>query len=325
MIAMSAPTVLVIARPTAPHLKVLERLPGDTRIIVSNDPDRLREAAPEADVMLLGDFESPGFLRGVFPHATRLRWLHSISAGVESFLPAIAASPVPLTNGRGMYRVPLGEWAVGAMLFFAYNLRRLIRQQEEGRWERVYHDGLAGRTLGIVGYGEIGTAIAERAKPFGLKIVALRRRPELSSDDPLVDAAYRPEQLHQMLAASDYVALATPLTTETRGMIGAAEFAAMKPSAVIVNVGRGQAIDESALIEALDSGKIRGAALDVFTTEPLPAGHPFYRMKNLLLSPHSADHTPGFKEHALEIFVENFERFRRGEPLRNLVDKHAGY
>jgi len=322
---MSSPTVLVIASPSAPHLKVLERLPDDTRIIVSNDPDRLREAAPQADVMLLGDFESPGFLGGVFPHATRLRWLHSISAGVESFLPVIAASPVPLTNGRGMYRVPLGEWAVGAMLFFAYNMRRLIRQQEEGQWERVYHEGLAGHTLGIVGYGEIGTAIAERAKPFGLRIIALRRKPELSSDDPLLDAAYRPAQLHEMLAASDYVALATPLTEATRGMIGAAEFAAMKPSAVIVNVGRGQAIDEPALIDALESGKIRGAALDVFTTEPLPAGHPFYRMKNLLLSPHSADHTPGFKERALEIFVENFERFRKGEALRNLVDKHAGY
>src|SRR5712692_4645794 len=175
---MSSPTVLVIARPSAPHLKVLERLPDDTRIIVTNDPDRLREAAPEADVLLLADFESPSFLRGVFPHATRLRWLHSISAGVESFLPVIAASPVPLTNGRGMYRVPLAEWAVGAMLFFAYNLRRLIRQQEEGRWERVYSEGLAGHTLGIVGYGEIGTAIAERAKPFGLRIIALRRKPE---------------------------------------------------------------------------------------------------------------------------------------------------
>jgi phosphoglycerate dehydrogenase-like enzyme len=322
---MSSPTVLVIASPSAPHLKVLERLPPDIRMIVSNDPSQLRQAAPEADVMLLGDFESPGFLSDVFPHATRLRWLHSISAGVESFLPVIAASPVPLTNGRGMFRVPLAEWAVGAMLFFAYNLRRLIQQQEEGRWERVYHQGLAGHSLGIVGYGEIGAAIAQRARPFGLKISALRRKPELSLDDPLLDATYRPEQLHEMFAASDYVALATPLTPSTRGMIGPAEFAAMKPSAVLVNVGRGPVIDEPALIDALESGRIRGAALDVFATEPLPTGHPFYRMKNLLLSPHSADHTPGFKERALEIFVENFERFRKGEPLHNLVDKHAGY
>jgi phosphoglycerate dehydrogenase-like enzyme len=323
---MPSPTVLVLARPDSPHLKVLERLPGDMRIIVSNDLERLREAAPEADVMLVGDFESVRLLRAVYPLATRLRWLHSLSAGLDGVLtPEIVASPVPMTNGRGMFSVPLSEWAVGAIVYFAFDFRRLIRQQEEGRWERFSPDGVAGRTLGIAGYGEIGAAIARRIRPFGVKILALRRKPERSAGDPLVDAAYRPEQLREMLALSDFVVVATPLTEATRGWIGAAEIAAMKPSAVIINVGRGAVIDEAALIAALASGKIRGAALDVFATEPLPAGHPFFRMKNVLISPHCADWTPGFKEHALEAFLENFERFQKGEPFQNLVDKRAGY
>ncbi len=128
-----------------------------------------------------------------------------------------------------------------------------------------------------------------------------------------------------MLAQSDYVAVTAPLTPETRGLIGEPEIAVMKSSAVIINVGRGAVIDETALIRALESGSIRGAALDVFAVEPLPAGHPFYRLDNVLLSPHTADHVHDALENAVEFFLENFERFRKGEPLRNVVDKHAGY
>jgi phosphoglycerate dehydrogenase-like enzyme len=211
------------------------------------------------------------------------------------------------------------------MLHFSFDLGRVIRQQQAGVWEPFLSSMLEGKTLGIVGYGSIGSAAASRARGFGMKIAALRRRHGEGTPDPLVDAYYTRAQLHDLMRTSDYLLLATPVTAETRGMIGTAEIAAMKPSAVLINVGRGPVVDESALIQALDSGKIRGAALDVFTVEPLPAGHPFYRMTNVLVSPHTADRVEGFIGPAVEAFLANTERFLKGEPLENVVDKHAGY
>jgi phosphoglycerate dehydrogenase-like enzyme len=318
-------TLLVICNPTAPHLKHLDGLPPETNLIVTDDAEELHRRAPAADAILSLDFSGKK-LRSVVPLATRARWIHHFGTGVDGVLtPEVLASPVPLTNGRGVFRVPLGEWAVGAMLFFSYNLRRVIRQQEEGVWGKIAGDMLQGRTLGIVGYGGIGSAAAERARPFGMKIIALRRRSSLSANDPLIDATYAPERINDLMAASDYVLVAAPLTPETRGMVGAAQIAAMKPTAVIINVGRGPVIDQSALQAALEAGKIRGAALDVFEVEPLPAGHPFYKMHNVLLSPHTADHVAEFHALAYPAFFENFRRFEAGEPLLNIVDKHAGY
>ena len=158
-----------------------------------------------------------------------------------------------------------------------------------------------------------------------MKVAAIRRRPELFQGDRLVDENYSSQQLKELMAASDYVVVVTPLTPETRGLIGELEIAAMKPSAVIINVGRGPVIDEASLIHALQAGRIRGAALDVFNTEPLPPGHPFWRMSNVLLSPHTADRVEGFVDPAFECFFENLDRFRKGLPLLNVVDKHAGY
>jgi phosphoglycerate dehydrogenase-like enzyme len=158
-----------------------------------------------------------------------------------------------------------------------------------------------------------------------MKILALRRRHALSEKDPLLDGAYPPDRLGDMLAACDYVFVSAPNTPDTQGMINAAAFARMKPSAIIINVGRGPVIDEPALIEALESKRIRGAALDVFNHEPLPAGHPFYKMQNVLVSPHCADHTVDWLERAMRKFVENYKLFEAGKPLDNIVDKKAGY
>jgi phosphoglycerate dehydrogenase-like enzyme len=204
-------------------------------------------------------------------------------------------------------------------------MRRMIRQQQAGVWEAFTTEEIQGKTLGIVGYGGIGSTAAELARPLGLRIVALRRRPELFQKDPLVDESFAPTQVNQLMAASDYVLLAAPLTDDTRGMIGASQIAAMKPAGVLINVGRGAVVDEPALIQALENGKIRGAALDVFAVEPLPPGHPFYRMENVLLSPHTADHVRDFIHLAVESFLENLRRFQANQPLMNLVDKHAGY
>jgi phosphoglycerate dehydrogenase-like enzyme len=299
-------------------------------MLVTRDRARLLEAAPDADVILNADFLDPTLFIDTFPHATRVRWVHSLMAGIDKVLsPEIIASDVPMTNGRGLFRRALAEWTIGAMVYFAYDFRRLVRSQEAGRWESFDHPTLFGKTLGIVGYGAIGQAIAERARPFGMRIVTLRRT-RSAEPDSLVDQAYAPAQLNEMLAECDYVALTAPLTAETRGMIGAPQIAAMKLSAVLINVGRGAIVDEAALLAALESGpgepaKLRGAALDVFATEPLPAGHPFYGLQNVLLSPHTADRSPESRVRAVDFFVQNFERFRIGEPLENIVDKHAGY
>jgi phosphoglycerate dehydrogenase-like enzyme len=176
-----------------------------------------------------------------------------------------------------------------------------------------------------VGYGDIGREASNLARAFGMKVVAVRRRATLSNQDPNLERTYPPEGLREMLASCDYVLVTTPLTPQTRGMIGEAELGAMKTSAVIINLGRGPVIVESALVSALTAKRIRGAALDVFDEEPLLEGHPFYSLENVLLSPHSADHTVGWASLAMEVFIENFERFRAGQPLLNLVDKKAGY
>jgi phosphoglycerate dehydrogenase-like enzyme len=318
-------TLLVLADPSASWLKLLETLAPDIKVVVSNDPAKVRESASQADVIVNGT-TSPVLLSTAVPAARRARWIHSLWTGVDSVLcPEVLASPLPLTNGRDVFRRPLAEWSIGAMLYFAYNMRRMIRQQQAGVWEAFTTEEIQGKTLGIVGFGGIGSLAAELARPFGMRILALRRRPELFQQDANVDESFAPAKLNHMIASSDYVLLAAPLTEETRGMIGAPQIAAMKPTGVLINVGRGAVVDEPALIAALEAGTIRGAALDVVAVEPLPAGHPFYRLENVLLSPHTADHVQDFIHLAVESFLENLRRFRANEPLLNLVDKHAGY
>jgi len=317
--------LLVIADPSAPFLKALSRLPHDLRMVVSDNPEALKANAPEADAILYAHVDG-NLLARVLPLANRARWIHSLWTGVEGILgPELLAHHSILTNGRGVFRRPLADWVAAVMLFFAFDLRRVIKQQEEGVWKPFIGATLEGRTLGIVGYGAIGSASAARGRTFGMRIAALRRRPELSQGDSVADHNYGPAQLKELMAASDYVLVATPLTAETQGLIGGKEIAAMKPTAVIINIGRGPVIDEDALIRALESGRIRGAALDVFTTEPLPADHPFWKMPNVLLSPHTADRVEGFLDPAFDCFLENLDRFRKEVPLLNLVDKQAGY
>jgi len=160
---------------------------------------------------------------------------------------------------------------------------------------------------------------------MGMRVLALKRHVAAQNADPLVEQVYGPDGRIEMIGRSDYIVAAAPLTAETRGMIGEPEFAAMKPDAVVINIGRGPVIDEAAMVRALTDGRIKGAALDVFDTEPLPAGHPLYKLRNVLLSPHCADHTPDWLERAMRFFLRNFERFRQGEPLLNVIDKKLGY
>ncbi len=318
-------TLLVVARPNSAHLRLLERLPDSTTIVAGECVEAFAARVAEADV-ILNSMAPREVFRQVWLKARRVQWVHSLSAGVDNMLfPELVASPQPLTNSRGVFSRSLAEFVMSGVLHFAKDLRRMVRSQQQGQWDQFDIEEIHGRSLGIVGYGDIGRAVAAPARAFGMRVLALRRRPELCDDDALVDQAFPPAELHRMLAASDYVVAAAPLTAATRGLIGEAALRAMKQTAVLINIGRGPVVVEADLVRALREGWIRGAALDVFDVEPLPAGHPFYGLENLLLSPHCADHFPGWAELAMERFLENFERFRNGEPLLHLVDKQEGY
>jgi phosphoglycerate dehydrogenase-like enzyme len=323
---MGNDTILVLADPDEPQLAMLEQRLTAVTIIAGNSAEAFVSAAPHATVLLnwSGSFD---VFRKVFGMCSHLGWVHSRSVGLERTLfPELSASSVPLTNGIGVFSASLGEFTLGAILYFAKDFRRMIRNQTAGVWKAFDVVPVAGQTVGIVGYGDIGRAIAARVRPLGMSVLALKRHPSaLRGADPLVEQTYGPENLTEMLPRCDYVVVAAPLTPETRGMIGEPGFAAMKPTAVVINVGRGPVISEKALIDALSNGRIKGAALDVFDQEPLPQGHPFYKLENVLLSPHCADHTPDWLDNAMEFFIEQYERFRKGEPLLNIVNKKLGY
>ncbi len=323
---MSKRTILITAKGTGPKAEYIEQLRREARVVVGNTPEAFADAAPEATVML--NWSAPRDLnRNVFLMAPKLAWVHSRNAGLDAFLfPELVASPVTLTNGSGVFSPPLGEFALAAMLYFAKDFRRMVRNQVAAKWEPFDVLRLAGQTVGIVGYGDIGREVAWRAHAMGMRVLALKRHmPPPDSDLGPVDKMYPSSDLHEMIAASDYVVVAAPLTTETHHMIGVAEFAAMKPDAVIINVGRGPVIDEAAMVRALAEGRIKGAGLDVFEHEPLPAESPLYTMENVLLSPHCADNTPDWLDNAMKFFIAQFDRFQKGEPLLNVVDKKLGY
>jgi len=257
----------------------------------------------------------------------RVRWIHSRSAGLEQTLfPELIESEVIVTNGSGVFSPSLGEFALAAILYFAKDFRRMVRNQIAGVWEQFDVTMVSGQTLGIVGYGSIGRAVAARARALEMNVLGLRRQvSQQSKKDSLIDQVYGSEQRLEMLSRCDYIIVTVPLTAQTRGLIADAEFAVMKKNAVLINVGRGATIDERAMIKALSENRIRGAALDVFDQEPLPQGHPFYAMENVLLSPHCADHTPDWLDNAMRFFLAQLERLRRGDTLFNIVDKTLGY
>ncbi len=323
---MNNHTVLVLANPTEPQLAMLESLPRETSLAIGNRREAFERAAPDANIIynwsLSGDM-----LREVFQMCPRVQWVHTRSAGLDNLLfPELVESPVPLTNGTGVFSPSLGEFALAGILYFAKDLRRMIRNQEAGRWEQFDITEITGQTVGIVGYGDIGRAVATRVRAMGMRVLAVKRHgPPLYNVDPLVSQIYGPDRLLEMLPQCDYIVVSAPLTAETKGMIGAEAFGAMKPEAVVINLGRGPVIDEGAMVAALRDGIIKGAALDVFDREPLPDGHPFYSLQNVLLSPHCADHTPDWMDRAMQFFLDQFERFRKGEPLMNIVDKKLGY
>jgi phosphoglycerate dehydrogenase-like enzyme len=263
--------------------------------------------------------------------AERLRWVHVSAAGVAPLLfPGFVESPVVLTNGRGLHAAAMAEHALGVVLAFARKLHLARDRQRERTWAQQELwvgppplRAVEGSTLGLVGFGAIGRAVATRARALGMQVLAVRRRP--AADPAPADAQWGPERLDDLLAASDWVVLCPPLTAESRGLLSAERLARMKPDAVLVNLGRGALVDEPALVAALAGGRLAGAALDVFAEEPLPPDSPLWGMPQVIVTPHVSGLGPAYWERAVAQFAANLRRFLAGAPLENVVDKRAGY
>ncbi len=274
-----------------------------------------------------------------------LRWVQLHSAGADGILdhPLMQKGGVMITTTSGIHATPIAEYCLAVMLAHSQRLPDYGDAQKQKDWgakksTREKAHELRGRTLGVVGYGSIGREAARLANAFGMKILATKRdvrRPQDEGfrpddlgekDGDPVDRLYPPEALHTMLAECDYVIVAVPLTSETEGMIDAEALAAMKPGAYIINIARGKIIDEAALIEALESGHLGGAGLDVFEQEPLPQSSPLWEMDNVIVTPHVSGYTPGnYDRRACELFIENLHRYMEGRELYNVVSVEHGY
>ncbi|HEX4007401.1 MAG TPA: D-2-hydroxyacid dehydrogenase [Acidobacteriaceae bacterium] len=314
------PKVLVVTDRVDPQLEMLRAVPHALAL----DDREVADGARDATVILHWS-GTRDRLRAAFLACGQVQWVHSRWAGVDSLLfPELVESDVIFTNGSGVFSQSLGEFALAAILYFAKDFPRVLRNQRAARWEPFDVDEIDRQTVGIIGYGDIGRAVARRVRAMGMQVLALKRHvPE--APDPLVEEFYPPDAMNEMLARCDYVVVTAPLTKETRHMVSEEEFAAMKASAVIINVGRGPVIDQAAMGQALRAGKIRGAGLDVFEEEPLAAGDPLWSMENVLVSPHTADHTRTWIDDAMRYFLRQYARFAQGEPLDNVVNKRLGY
>ncbi|MGE3855473.1 MAG: D-2-hydroxyacid dehydrogenase [Dehalococcoidia bacterium] len=294
------------------------RLPYPSELTNSTPAEELTEAARTAEVIFCG-WAGPLPRLALAQDAPHLRWVQLAHVGFDRVDPALTGD-VQFTNVGEMSAPPIAEWVIGCMLMFAKCWPAAFHSQRAHEWRRYMPRELDGATVGIVGLGAIGGEVARRARALGCRVSGMRRACEANPSHPLVDTALPPSMLHSLLAESDYVVLTAPLTAQTRGMIDAAALAAMRPDAVLLNVGRGPLIDEPALVEALQAQRIAGAALDVFGREPLPADSPLWDLGNLVMTPHIAAGTDRYYERATAIFCANLRRYLAGEPLEHLVD-----
>lgn len=260
-----------------------------------------------------------------FDAAPNLRWFQAANAGLERLDRAgILQRGFMVTNGSGLASAAIAEWCIAAMFALAKQFPAYLRHQSEGRWERMRGGvALQGKTCGIVGLGAIGRETAKRARAIGMRVVASRRT--VDGSDPDCDELLPYANLEGLLRQSDYVVLCVPLTRETTHLIGREQFAMMKPTASVLNIARGEVIDQDALVEALKAGTIASAALDVTTPEPLPAGHELWRLPNALITPHVSGASDTREVTAAHLFVENLQKYLAHEPLKNLARPELGY
>jgi phosphoglycerate dehydrogenase-like enzyme len=331
---VSVDEIVILATPifgapvSAEHVSRLEAVPGVRVVQMSTDGlvhDDAEEALAAARVLLRGGIPAP-VLDHVIGRASRLEWIHSFSAGVDRVAtPAVRSRGLTVTNARGVFSRPIGEYVVMMSLAISRSLPQLLELQQERTWQPLRGTELGSKTIGIVGFGSIGSEIARLLAPFGSRILATRRRPERGADDQPNVELLGLDQLDELLRQSDIVVIAAPLTDETAGMIGAAQLQEMPEHAWLINIARGRLIDELALRRALDAGWIGGAVLDVFNEEPLPSDSPLYDTPNLILTPHTSWSSDRVVDRSIDLFVANLRRFAAGEPLENVVDLEAGY
>jgi len=305
-----------------------QRLPPlpDGVTIVSCAP---RHAAPEhlaAAVAIAGYSED--IPMGVYRHAPKLRWIHLFNIGLDKFLDTHAVPEhIALTNSRGVGAGAMADHALMLMLAFSRSLVHWVQQQQRGLWERAQYGHmvtLEGRTIGILGFGAIGRQVARRARGFGMRVLATRRATIEGPQhgDPDADALL---PMDAMLAASDFVVIAAPLTAETNGLVNADALQRMKPTAYLINLARGRIVVETALVAALAGGRLAGAGLDVFETEPLPAHSPLWTMPNVVITPHVSAGSTTVMDETADLWSKNLEKFIAHEPLLTLVTPSRGY
>jgi phosphoglycerate dehydrogenase-like enzyme len=289
-----------------------------SEVVLARGREETRAQLADADALLLWDFSSR-VLDGA-PVPARLAWIHAASLGVDAVLtPEVVASPVIVTNTRGVYERPIAEYVLGLMLAIAKDFRTTFRWQDRGQWQWRMTRILAGQEVALIGPGAIGTEIHRILTAVGCRMQAFGRR-EVCGD--AVFGHIQPlSALERLLPAADTVILALPLTSATRGLMNAERFAWMKPGSTFINIGRGALLDESALLEALRRGRPGIAALDVFMHEPLPQDHPFWKMEQVIVSPHMSADVIGWHDTAMRLFLANLRRWISGAPLQHVVDK----
>ena len=256
--------------------------------------------------------------------APRLRWLQSTSAGIGQMVKRVGLdqTDITFTTASGVHARPLADFCLMAMLMFAKNYVWMERGKKAKRWERYCGEELTGKTLAIVGVGRVGQEVARHGKRMDMRVTGMRRSDAAMPD---VDQVFERPELHAMLREADFLVLAAPHTPLTEGIIGETELALLKPTAVLINIGRGALVDEDALIRALQEKRLAGAALDVFREEPPPADSPLWDMPNVIVSPHSASTVTQENARITEIFCDNLRRYLSGQPLRNVLDTKRLY
>jgi phosphoglycerate dehydrogenase-like enzyme len=290
--------------------------------------DNLKILSPsEEPIPFLKDaeviFSVSSFPQKILDQAPKLRWLQVSSAGVNQLpLKSLEERGILLTNVRGMHGDCISEYVLAMMFALNRQLPKTLEYQKMSQWHKMGQSMLKGKTLGIIGLGGIGQILANKAAFLGMEVIGLRNSKKPAEN---VSRMYSNEDLLTFMAQSDYVAVCCPLTPETTGLVSKEAIAAMKPTASLINIARGQVIDEPALIEALQNKKIASAALDVFWKEPLPETSPLWALDNLILTPHVAGDMIDYTERAADIFVSNLERYLKKQTLQGLVDYRLGY
>ena len=305
------------------QLAQIQAAAPDMQLLVTRDRDEIEAVLDEVEIA------AAGFPRDLLPRAHNLRWLQQWGAGADWLLryPEVIELDFVLTNASGVHTIPISEHILAFLLAFGRGFHHAVRAQVRREWfsyeQQTGIFELVGKTMVLVGVGAIGGRTAELATALGMRVLGVRRDPTVGA--PGVEAMYGPDQLLDLLPEADFLVLTIPLTHETQGMIGERELRAMKPTAYIINIGRGGIIQEDVLVRALQEGWIAGAGLDVFETEPLPEDSPLWGMDNVIVTGHYAGANPYYTERAMAIFLDNLVRYRAGEPLRNVVDKRIGY